>query len=281
MNLQTKCQSNIDNVNRHFCLEIKGIIYERGRIMIKRISILLLVVTFLFCMGCAKTDPAKKWSTEKGHIYRNDLELDDFAFLFDDCGYEPGVTSGLDIYEGFRDKIFKPNDIFNALGLPGSTTGNFGVKEYRYVVGKQCDAITIEYSPFNDCLDFYPTFSDISEEYFIEQLATGKKTIDPNQYKMNKRFDITDDELSFIGENTTSDEIQQALGAPHSFIETYDVKIEDLYGNVFIYGLKNGKVFKVSYFRQGNILRAWIEDSDGNEIKLFIDREASSFYEKE
>lgn len=239
----------------------------------KRIYLLLLIVMLLFCVGCTKTDCA-----DKGHIYRSDIEIDDFAFLFDDFEYEPGKTTGIDLYKGFRSNTIKPKDIFNALGLPASTTDNFGVKEYTYLVGEQYDAVTVKYKPDEDIIDFDPSLN-ISEEYGVELLAKGDRTIDPNKYKMKKRFNISEEELSFIDESTSSDELQKVLGAPHYYIEAYDVNIEDVYANVFVYELENDNLFKVVYFRTAYIIRAWVEDSDGKQIKLLIDRDTSSYYE--
>lgn len=237
----------------------------------KRICMLLLLFILLLCVGCV----------QKGHIVRNNIEIDDFAFLFDDCGYERGQTSILDVYEGFRRETIKSKDILDALGLPNKTTIYKDMEEYTYLVGDQYDIVIIKYSKYQDqMIDFDPLF-DVSEEYGTELLATGKKTIDRNKYEKNKRFDITEEELSFISENTDSNGLQQVLGAPHSFIEAYDVNIKGLYTNVFEYGLKNKKAFKVAYFRHGYILRAWVEDCEGNEIKLFIDRGRTSFYKEE
>ena len=190
----------------------------------------------------------------------------------------PGETTGIDIFEGFKYDT-KPEEIFDALGLPFSTTGSFGVKEYRYLIGEEYDTITIKYGSAEGIIDFDPSlYIDYSEEIIYELWAAGERNIDRDLYKMNKRFNIDESELSFIDEEANSDKLQQVLGAPHYYIETYDVNIEGVHGNVFVYELVNKSIFKVVYFRLGFILRAWLEDEHGNEIKHFIDRDTSSFF---
>ena len=48
----------------------------------KRACILFLVAVLLSCAGCANY-----CSEEEGYIYRSDIEISDFAFLFDQLEY--------------------------------------------------------------------------------------------------------------------------------------------------------------------------------------------------
>jgi hypothetical protein len=250
----------------------------------KRFIVLLLGFVLLVCSGCTK-----QWSEETGYIYRDDIEPGDFAFLFDEWVYEPGNTDneiGLELYNALRRDTIKPDDIFAMLGLPAHTIENYGMISYTYLIGDEFDSIAIKYMPDTDeIFDIEFGLESIKnkedEENLLRLLSMGDRTIDREKYKMHKRFDISEDELSFIDESATSREIQQELGAPHSYIELRETYIESAPGNAFVYELENGNVLKAIYFRQGAILRAWVEDNDGNEIKLLIDKDVASFYEEE
>lgn len=249
----------------------------------KRLCLLFLCVVLILCVGCTK-----QWSEEKGYIYRHDIELGEFAFLFDEWAYEPGKTDkeiGLDIYNAFRRDAIKPEDVFDALGLPGATTEDYGVISYSYTIGNEYDYMEIKYIPDKDEIDLDMDICSIEDKQGEENLlllwSAGDRTIDRGKYKIPKRFDISEDELSFIGKSTTSKEVQQSFGAPHYYIELRETNVEGVRGNAFVYELENGNVLKIIYFRQGYIIRAWMEDSNENEIKIYVDRDVSSFYEDE
>lgn len=248
----------------------------------KRFCFLLLGVALLLCVGCSR-----QLNDEGGYIYRNDIELGDFAFLFNEWEHEPGKTDkeiGLEIYNAFRRDAIKPEDIFDALGLPGSTTEDYGVISYTYLAGDGHSVITIKYIPEEDMADIDLSIDTMESEEDEENLlmiwSSGGRKIDPGKYKMQKIFDISIDKLEFIGETTTSEEVQQLIGAPHYYIKHGETSIESAPGNAFVYELIDGNIFKIIYFRQGYILRAWVEDKGGKEIKLIIDRGISSFYEE-
>lgn len=249
----------------------------------KRFCLLLLGVMLLLCSACSK-----QWSDEKGYIYRDDVQLKDFAFLFNKWDHEPGKTDkeiAGELFTALR-RDLKPDDIFAVLGIPDSITENFGRISYGYLIGDEYDSIAIIYDQDEDeIFDINFGVESIKSEEEIEDLlmiwSSGDRMTDPENYKMHKRFDIEENELSFINEDTTSSKIQQVLGAPHSYIEARDVNPESVEGNAFVYALTNGNAFKVIYFREGYILHAWVEDNDGNETKTYLDRDVTSFYEEE
>ena len=246
----------------------------------KRVCLLLMVFAFMLCVGCTKE--------ETGYIYRHDIELVDLAFLFNEWEYDPDKTDKeieSDYYNAIRFETIKPEDIFNVLGLPWGTTEDYGVITYTYTIGDEYDSVMIKYIQSKDQIDF--SFSIISieneedEENLLRLLAAGNRTIDSEECKMNIRLDICEDELSFIDENITSEELQRALGAPHYYIELRDTNIESMPGNAFVYELTSGNVLKIVYYRQGYIVKAWVEDKDGKQIEMYIDRDTNSFYDEE
>jgi hypothetical protein len=248
----------------------------------KQFCLLLLGFVLLLCMGCTK-----QWSEETGYIFRDDIEPGDFAFLFNEWEFAPDKTdkeNALELYNALKHDL-RPDDIFAVLGFPETIIENSGRINYGYLIGDEYDSITIIYNKDeNEIFDVKFGIESIETDEEVENLTmllSKGGTIEPEKYKMRKRFDIKEDDLSFISEDTTSRKIQQVLGAPHSYIEARDVNLESVSGNAFVYGLTNGDAFKVIYFRQGYILRAWVEDNDGNETKLYIDRDVTSFYEQE
>ena len=261
----------------------------------KRLCLLLLVVALLICVGCVEPSPEVlpseepspeiQWSDEKGYIYRHDIEPGDFAFLFDEWDYEPGMSEDeylKDFYYSFRRDTIKPEDIFDALGLPFSISDPFGVIDYTYIFGEGFDAFTIYYYPNKDEIDYHPSIDSVEGETDKDNLfmswSLGAHITDTEKYKMYKRFDIREEELSFIDENTTSIGVQRAFGAPHYYIEGYKPE-KETNANAFVYDLKNGNVFKIIYYRDGYILWAWVEDKDGKEIKLLAKGDNRAFHE--
>lgn len=246
----------------------------------KRVCLLLICVVLVFCIGCTK-----QWSEEKGHIYRYDIESGDIAFLLNEWEYDSSMTSkevGMELLNAIKSDM-TPEDIFDALGLPMRTFQNYGLVNYGYALGDEHDLITIKYDPEKGVVDIHPEFYSIEDfadgKDILMHWSSGAEITDTEKYKMFKRFDINEKELSFINENTTSMDIQKKFGAPHHYIELRETYIESAPGNAFVYELENGSVFKVIYFRQGYILRAWVEDNGGKEEKVIIDRDIKDYYE--
>ena len=241
---------------------------------------MLLSILLLFCIGCSK-----QWSDEKGHIYRHDIELSDFAFLFNEWDYELDMTDdeiALAQINSLRSDI-KPDDIFDVLGLPIWTTEDFGTINYLYTIGAYYDRITIKFIPDKGVVDLdlgIYSIDNAEVKDIVKIWALGySSSVNQGTYNTNRRYDIKNSELLFINKKTTSKDIQNELGAPHYYIEIREANIVDAEANIFVYELKNSDVFKVIYFRQGYILRAWIEDKEGNELDLLIDRSMESYYE--
>lgn len=253
---------------------------------LKRGCGVFFVAVILCCIGCTVQEGDVEKPIEEGYIYRNEITLGDFAFLFEEWNYESGKTDqqiGVELYDALKSDIIKPDDIFKELGLPQSTIDENGIMNYDYLIGDELDCITIKYIQSKDEIDLDFKLESIKsaseQENLIMLWVSGGRETDAQQYKMDKRFDISESELSYIDSNVTSKEIQQRLGAPHFTIGLRDAYIESAPGDIMVYSLASGNYLNLIYFRQGYILRCWIEDKEGEQLKLFIDRDISSFYE--
>ncbi len=95
------------------------------------------------------------------------------------------------------------------------------------------------------------------------------------------RDDITRDELSFMDSDTTPEELQAVLGAPHRECYTFDTLFDRMKNDYitffmsthFLYPLQDGGILDVHYSRQDNlhVSTARIYESDG-QITTLVDR---------
>lgn len=246
----------------------------------KRIWLVVIVVALLFSAGCAENT-----DTQSGYIYRHDLEISDFAFLFDKFKYEVGMIGEEDrerkvatlMTDYLRYDDIGIEDIFNALGMPYKTTDTFGPELY-YLVGDDSHLFIRYDSKNNKVLDIGCDDKFEADEALM-QLADGDRTIDRDQSMMEVRFDITIDDLAFIDDETDSLELQQALGAPHHIAYYREATQIELYSNLYGYTINEDKQLVVAYYRNGYIYQAWLQDENKEVIKVYIDRVQKDYYE--
>ncbi len=181
-----------------------------------------------------------------GYIVRYDITMEEINYFYK--GTDP-VNEHLTM-----------GNIKNALGLPHGMSINWrGYTEYEYNT-----AFGMLYFVDLPGKNYYGIYADLFPE--VEEpksFDVEDVTIDPNRYKMERRFDIDEDELNFINIETTPSELQQILGAPHSMM--YGLP-ENIVIGIYIYGLEDKNVFKVVYSGFGHIYKAWVEDKKGNEL---------------
>lgn len=246
----------------------------------KRILLVVIVVFLLLGAGCAAdTIP------DEGYIYRHDLEISDFAFLFDRFKYEAGMIGEEDrqrevakfMGDYLRCEDFGVNEIFNAVGLPYKTTETYGY-QLHYLVGDDGN-FSIYYNPNNNkVLDIGYNDTFESDEALM-QLAVGERRIDRDQSVTELRWDITKDDLAFIDDETDSVELQQALGAPHHVEYYREAASIEVYSNIYAYQIEGGNHLMVAFFRDGYIYQAWLQDEDKEKIEVYIDRTQLDYYE--
>ena len=205
----------------------------------KRIGLflcILVAVLLILLSACSETT---------GYIVRYDIKIDEMEYFYK--GTEP-INEHLTM-----------ENIKKALGLPhGMFIDWRGITEYEY----NTDFGVLYFVDYQE-KDYYGIYADLSPGV-EEPKSFGDRdiTIDSGKYKMEKRFDISEDELSFINAEATPSELQEKLGAPHRM--TYGLP-ENVGIGIYIYNLKNENIFKVAYSGYGQIYKAWVEDAKGNE----------------
>ena len=201
-------------------------------------SMLVLVLLILSVCGC---------SPSTSYVIRNDIKMEDLEF----------------IYEGTEQKMdITLKDMYSVLGLPYSSHG-YSVTEYTYFFKEGGVQIKFdEKDQFLGAIIFL-----LENEPEPTPFEIGEVEFDENKYKMQIRNDISENEISFIGEDTTSAEVQENLGAPHGSISNWEAETRT---DVYYYNITSGKTLKITYERYGVISQAWIENKDGEEIEIFI-----------
>jgi len=155
-------------------------------------------------------------------------------------------------------------DLFDAFGAPHVTRNKGAVNEYFYYVEDIVLHVTIN-NTSHEC------WADISSENNKEEIylpKKGKVDIDHNKYLRSIKS-IDETEIQFIDSKSEASLVQERLGAPHE-IEEYTLP-NGFVVNSFVYKLKDSNSLYIVYSTKGIVGRAWIEDSEGNEIKIIIE----------
>ena len=212
---------------------------KEGNIMrLKIITTLILCLLLLFVCGC---------STNTAYIIRNDIKMEDLEFIYE------GTEQRTDI---------SLKDMYSVLGQPYSSHG-YSVTEYTYFFEE--GGVQIKFDNQDQFLGAKMFLLENEPE--PTPFEIGEVEIDEDKYKMEKRNDISESEIVFIGEDTTSVEVQKMLGAPHGSVSHWEAETRT---DVYYYNMTTGNVLKITYERYGVILQAWVEDKKGNLIEALI-----------
>ena len=201
----------------------------------KKLLIIVLLIVISTTIGC---------SYNMQHIVRYDINKTELDFLYSDM---------------------PERDLFDVFGLPHITRNRGVVKNYYYYIEDIVLHITINTSS-NGC------WAEISTKEKIEEIDlpnNSKLDIDHNKYLLPINDNISESSLHFINSNTDSSLIQNEIGAPYE-IREYSLP-DGLVVNSFVYKLNNGSILRIIYFPTSIVCRAWIEDTEGKEIKVIVE----------
>ena len=195
--------------------------------------------------------------------------------LFAGCAAKNGLIVRNDITEDDLDVFYigmKQEQVEQALGLPHFTNSGQRFTEYTYNFDGGYIRIYFlgKVYQYNDMIKYGETYQP---QAYMDESNENIGKIDPDKYLMEMRDDITESELAFIVEETTSAQLQDQLGAPKS-IGHYVVDEEgdeEITCNAYQYEMADGYMFNVCYYGYGNIYRAWIENAEGEETKVLVE----------
>ena len=204
-------------------------------------SLILFLFAILIISGC---------SMQNGYIIRNDIKMEDLEFIYE------GIEQNMDI---------TLKDMYSVLGLPYSSHG-YSVTEYTYFFKE--GGVQLKFDKNDQFLGAIIFLLENEPE--PTPFEIGEVEIDENKYKMIIRNDISENEISFIGEDITSAEIQEKLGAPHGSISNWEAETRT---DVYYYNISSGHKLKITYERYGVIAEAWVEDKEGNITETIISQE--------
>lgn len=216
------------------------------------IVLIICVVISLICLGCVQ---------KTGFIMRNDITYKDLEFVYDGNELNSDVTI---------------DDMYSIMGLPNIKTtpkdaDTSGMRYYSYYFDDEVFELGVITFTFDNQLQFvgapidsYPSINIDIEPFEIESVV-----IDRDKYKMDMRDDIEENELEFIDMESTSVDVQQALGAPHDRIGVRKIGLRT---DAYTYPMTNGNTFIISYERNGVIVKAWVVDENKETQKVYVDR---------
>lgn len=245
----------------------------------RRIWLVVIAATLMLGAGCVSDK-----IPEEGYIYRHDLEISDFSFLFDKFKYKEGMIgeedSGREVAKFIGDYLryddIDSNDIFNALGMPYKTT-EYNGPELHYLVGENGE-FSIRYDTKNNRIYSIGYNDTFESDAALMQLADGDRRIYRDQSVTELRWDITMDDLAFLDDETDSVELQQTLGAPHHVAYYREATSVELYSNLYGYQIEGGNHLVVAFYRNGFIYQAWLQDENKEKIEVYIDLTQKDYY---
>ena len=191
-----------------------------------------------------------------------------FCFIMAGCASETGFIVRHDIQENDIDYLYKnmsENEVFEVFGLPHKTN-DFGVVTHYYLT----ENFNLELDMVNKKLTTATLHTD-NGVILIDLPAKEEKTIIKGKYIQPVKQRITESDIRFISDATTSETIQEKLGAPYKIVPYH---LDDGFLiNSFVYQLEDGNTLRIIYKYDGTVWRVWIEDGQGNETEVLVELE--------
>ena len=202
--------------------------------IIKKLLVFAVLICF-FLAGC---------ESDTGYIVRHDIQEDEVDYLYENM---------------------PENEVFEVFGLPYKTN-DFGVITYYYMM---------EYFDLQlDMVDKKLVEATVYKKDDVERIdlpENEEKIIIKNQYVLPIKQGITESEIEFITDTSTTELVQKKLGPPHS-VKAYHC-YDGFLINSFVYRLIDGNSLRVIYNYHGTVGRAWVEDAQGNETEVLVELE--------
>ncbi|MHB1314320.1 MAG: hypothetical protein ACYCX2_02395 [Christensenellales bacterium] len=209
--------------------------------MMKRKSFILIIALFVIMASLQSCTQSKR-----GYIIRTDLKLDELDYLYNNM---------------------PEDELFAALGLP-LLTRETRDKFYIYLI----EDATLEVHFGADNKLYRASLFGGNSNGSMQLPENSEKAIDKHLHSLPLKENISEADITFIDKTTTVSVLQEKLGAPHGMKPFTEPSGPVL--NSYYYKLSNGNLLLFVYEPEGLVLRAWIEDSKGEETKVLVE-----FYE--